>query len=101
MDNGIHRPLKIIAFNANGIMKQRYELSKQLQDLHVDVALLSETHLKPHERFYQITTFIEPTATRVEKAELPLWLDKSGNLIECRPTKPCFRRSDRGLHTYW
>jgi exonuclease III len=52
MANRIHSPLKIIAFNANGIMKQRYELSKQLQDLHVDVALLSETHLKPHERFF-------------------------------------------------
>jgi hypothetical protein len=25
---------------------------KQLQDLHIDVALLSETHLKPHERFF-------------------------------------------------
>jgi hypothetical protein len=30
----------------------RYELSKQLQDLHMDVTLLSETHLKPHERLY-------------------------------------------------
>jgi exonuclease III len=52
MTNIIHRPLKVIAFNANGISKQRYELSKQLQDLHIDVALFSETHLKPHERFY-------------------------------------------------
>jgi hypothetical protein len=26
MANRIHKPLKIIAFNANGIMKQRYEL---------------------------------------------------------------------------
>jgi exonuclease III len=42
----IHRPLKIIAFNVNGIWRQRYELSKQLQDLHIDVALFSETHLK-------------------------------------------------------
>jgi exonuclease III len=48
----IHRPLKIVAFNANGILRQRHELSKQLQDLHIDVALLSETHLKPHERFF-------------------------------------------------
>jgi exonuclease III len=48
----IHRPHKIIAFNANGICRDRYELSKQLQDLHIDVALLSETHLKPHERFH-------------------------------------------------
>jgi hypothetical protein len=34
------------------IWRQRYELSKQLQDLHTDVALLSETHLKPHQRFF-------------------------------------------------
>jgi hypothetical protein len=52
MANRIHRPLKVIAFNAYGIMKQSYELSKQLQDLYVDVALFSETHLKPHERFF-------------------------------------------------
>jgi hypothetical protein len=52
MANRIHRPLKIIAFNANGIMKQRYEISKHLQDLHVDVALFSETHLKSHGGFY-------------------------------------------------
>jgi hypothetical protein len=44
-------PLKVIAFNANGISKQRYELSKQLQDLHIAVALFSETHLKLCERF--------------------------------------------------
>jgi hypothetical protein len=59
-------------------MKQRYELSKQLQDLHADVALLSETHLKHHERFlFQITTFMEPTATQAEKAELPLRLEEA------------------------
>jgi hypothetical protein len=58
-------------------MKQRYELSKQLQDLHVDVALFSETHLKTHGRLFQITTFIEPTATRAEKAELPLRLEEA------------------------
>jgi hypothetical protein len=32
MVNRVHRPLKVIAFNANGILRQRYELSKQLQD---------------------------------------------------------------------
>jgi hypothetical protein len=52
MANRVHRPLKVIAFNANGIWRQRYELSKQLHDLHIDVALFSEAHLKPHERFY-------------------------------------------------
>jgi hypothetical protein len=49
-DARIHRPLKVIEFDANGIWRQRYEISKQVQDLHTDVALLSETHLKPHER---------------------------------------------------
>jgi exonuclease III len=50
--NEVHRPLKVIAFNATGIWRQRYKLSKQLQDLHMDVVLFSETHLEPHEKFY-------------------------------------------------
>jgi hypothetical protein len=41
-----------MAFNESCIWRQCYDLSKQLQDLHIDVALLSETHLKPHERFF-------------------------------------------------
>jgi hypothetical protein len=52
MSAKFRRPLKVIAFNANGIWKQRYQLSKQLQDLHIDAALLSETHLKRHEGFF-------------------------------------------------
>jgi hypothetical protein len=36
----------------NGIARQRHELSKQLQDLHIVVALFSVTHLKPHDRFH-------------------------------------------------
>jgi hypothetical protein len=52
MTGRIHRSLKVIIFNANDIIRQRYELSKQLQNLLVDVALFSETHLKPHERFF-------------------------------------------------
>jgi hypothetical protein len=46
MATRIHWPLKIIAFNANGIARQRYKLSKQLQDYK-----FSETHLKPLERY--------------------------------------------------
>jgi hypothetical protein len=39
---------------------------------------LSETHLKPHERFpFQISIFIEPTDTREEKADQPLELEKA------------------------
>jgi hypothetical protein len=48
----VHRPLKVTLFDANGIWTQRCELSKQLQDLHIDVTLLSETHFKPHDRLY-------------------------------------------------
>jgi hypothetical protein len=48
---GVHRPLRVIAFNVNGTWRWRYELSKQLQDLHIDMALLSETHLKAHGTF--------------------------------------------------
>jgi exonuclease III len=50
MATRVHRPFRVIAFNVNGIGRQRYEHSKQLQDLHIDVALLSETHLKTNER---------------------------------------------------
>jgi hypothetical protein len=39
MATRIHRPLKVLDFNWNYIGRQRYELSKQLQDLHIDVAL--------------------------------------------------------------
>jgi exonuclease III len=52
MPTTVHIPLKIIAFNANGIGRQAYEVRKQLQDLQIDVALFSETHLTLHMRFY-------------------------------------------------
>jgi hypothetical protein len=52
MATRIHRPLEVIAFNANDIWRRRCELSKQLQVLYIDVALLSETRLKAHERVF-------------------------------------------------
>jgi hypothetical protein len=68
-----HRPLKVVAFNANGIGRQRYELRKHMQDLHIDVTVFSETQLKPHERlfipnhnFYLTDYFLG------RKAELPM-----------------------------
>jgi hypothetical protein len=48
----VPRPLRVVAFNANGIERERCELSRQLQVLHVDVTLFWETHLKPRERFF-------------------------------------------------
>jgi exonuclease III len=67
----IHRPFKVVTFNANGIWRQSYELNKQLQSLHIDVALLSETHLKPHERFFIPNYHFYRTVSREEKAEMP------------------------------
>jgi hypothetical protein len=59
-------------------MRQRYELSKQLQDLYVGVALFSETLWNiMRDPLFQITTFIEPNATRAEQAELPLRLEEA------------------------
>jgi hypothetical protein len=34
-------PFRIIAFNANGVGGHRYEFSKQMQDLHIDLVLFS------------------------------------------------------------
>jgi hypothetical protein len=48
----VHRPLQITTFNANGTGRQAYETRKQFQDLKIDMALFSETHLKPQMRFY-------------------------------------------------
>jgi hypothetical protein len=48
----VDRSLKVVAFNAKGIGRRAYELRRQMQDLKVDVALFSETQLKPHMRFY-------------------------------------------------
>jgi hypothetical protein len=51
MATTVHRPLKVVAFNDNGTGRQACEL-KQMRDLRIDVARFSETHLKPHMRFY-------------------------------------------------
>jgi hypothetical protein len=48
----VYSPFKDMEFNTNGIWRRRYEISNQLQDLHIDVILLLETYLKPHERFF-------------------------------------------------
>jgi hypothetical protein len=46
MATRIHKPFKVIAFNANGNGQQRFELSKQLRDHRTHVAL-GETFLIP------------------------------------------------------
>jgi hypothetical protein len=64
MASRVHRSLKVIAINANGIGRQRYELSKQLQDLHVDVALLRDISNLTRGSIFQILTSIEFITTR-------------------------------------
>jgi hypothetical protein len=51
MANRVHRSLKVVAFNANVIERQRFMICKQLQAQCIDVALLSKTYLKAHEKF--------------------------------------------------
>jgi hypothetical protein len=59
-----------------------YELGKQLQVSHIDVALFTETHLEAYERFlFKIITFTETIASREEKAELPLQSRKASPTI--------------------
>jgi hypothetical protein len=81
----VHMPLKVVAFNANCIWRRRYELSKQLQDLlHVDMAVLSKTHLKHRERsfiknylFYRTRRFPErkafPISTHIYMCDAYIW----------------------------
>jgi hypothetical protein len=78
MATSVHRPLSVTAFNANGIGRQLYELSKQLQNQHTYMALFSETHLKPHERFFIPNYYFYRTDRyQGKKAELPLQLEEA------------------------
>jgi hypothetical protein len=78
MATRVQRILNVLASKANGIGRQRYQLSKQLRDLHVNVPCFQRYiwHLMWVSSF-KISTFSEPTATRAEKAELPLQLGKA------------------------
>jgi hypothetical protein len=101
MANRIHRLLKIIAFNANGVMKQRYELSKQLQDLHVDVALFSETHLKPHERFFFSNYHFYQTDHHPGRKVRTAVAVRRGIPHSYVDLPPLVSVEATGLHTYW
>jgi exonuclease III len=103
MNSRVHRSLKIIAFNSNGIERQRHELNKLLQDLCIDVALFSETYLKPHERFF-ITNYhvyrMDQYPSRKGGTAVAVRKGIPHNHVEL-PPPPCFCRSDRGLYTRW
>jgi hypothetical protein len=59
MATRVHRPLKLAAFNANGIGRQSYELSKQLRELYIHVtALRDERFFIPHEQLYRTGRFL-------------------------------------------
>jgi hypothetical protein len=45
----VHMPLKVIAFDTNGSMS-----SVNNCKTYIEMLLLSETHLKPHERLYSV-----------------------------------------------
>jgi hypothetical protein len=54
----VHRPLKDVAFNANSIGRQAYELRKQLQDQKIDVALFMETSETTYEVLHSKLSYI-------------------------------------------
>jgi hypothetical protein len=57
-----------------------------LQDLHIHVALLSETHFKPHERFF-ISNYNFYRSDHLPERKLPLQLEKAFP-ITIRPASP-------------
>jgi hypothetical protein len=98
----IHMHLKVVAFNAQGIGRQVYELRKQMQDLKIDVAIFTETHLKPFMRFYipNYYIYIGTIAYTGIRVELPLQ-SKGESHILMLTCLPPFIRSHRGQHTDW
>jgi hypothetical protein len=70
MATRVHRPLKLIAFNANGISRQRHESIKLLQHQKRCGPTLRDTSQNSKGSVFQNTTSIEQTANRVERAEL-------------------------------
>jgi hypothetical protein len=58
MSTTVHRPLIIIAFNANGTERQTYEVRKQLQDLKINMSLFSDTPETSHEALYSTLRFL-------------------------------------------
>jgi len=57
----VYVPLRVAAFNANGIVRWRYQLSKPLQELFSDEVPLSEMYLKHDDRFFlEIVIFVGP-----------------------------------------
>jgi exonuclease III len=93
MSARVHRLLKVIAFNANGIWRQWYEVNKPLQDQHIDVALLSETHPKPHERFF-IPKYHFYCTNRFpgRKGGTAIAVRGKHSPLPSRPASPCFNR---------
>jgi hypothetical protein len=78
----VHRPLKVVAINANGIGRQAYELRKQMQDLKIDMFLFSETHLKPHMRLYIPNYHIYRNDCQDgQKAELTLQSKRASHIL--------------------
>jgi hypothetical protein len=73
----------VVPLNAKGTARQRYELSKQLQELHIDIALPSETRFKVHERFFILNYHI------YETDRFP---DRKGGTVVASP-QPCILAS--------
>jgi hypothetical protein len=75
-----------MTFNANEIRMQYYELSMQIQDLHSDAALLSETYLKDNERLNCCLATIERTKLThwtIAASKRPNRFPRERKLLQC------------------
>jgi hypothetical protein len=57
-----------------------YVLTKQMQDLHIDVALPSEAHLRPHVRLFRRSLFIRDKPILSSEKMLRKDYDRKGSV---------------------
>jgi hypothetical protein len=81
MEATVYRPLSVVAFNANGIGRQAYELRKQMQDLKIDVALFKNTPENTYEVQHPKLSY---TVYRNDR----LYGNKDGTAVEVKTVIP-------------
>jgi hypothetical protein len=79
-----------------------YDLSKQLQDVHTDVVLLSETYFKTHEKFFTPNYHLyRSDRFQGRKGGISVAVRKGilHNHVDLPPLASV--EATRGLHTHW
>lgn len=81
------KSLKLGFFNANGITHQRDEIAKFLRDHQLDILLIQESFLKPHQRNPNIANYrlVRNDRTRCHKGGTLIYYRKA---LYCTPVDP-------------